>query len=1624
MKKSIFFCYTFAFLILSFGLSEKLQAQTATVTVNYTGFLACGGCVVCGGDYYCFNTLSSYCGNTAACITKTFINPVPAGNIVTGVNVSYFSAGCAGGSLSANINGQSVPTVNEGSAGCLCSNAPCVQSASSSSVFPCGLPGYNNTTGGSNSIQLCTGADVCINRLVITLTYAPANQASPATQPTSVLGQTSVCQGIAQTFSCPAVSNASSYNWTFPAGWVVNSGAGTNVITATPGSAGNVCVRAQNLCGNSAYTCISVGLLTASTPPTSANASPNPVCASASTTTLSLSGGSLGTAAAWNWYSGSCGGTLVGSGSSITVAPSSTTTYYVSASGTCNTTACASVVFTVNPAPTANAGATQALNCTITNTVLSGSGGGTYSWSGPGVVSGGTTANPTVNLPGTYSLIVTSAGCPSAVSTVLVTQDITPPTPTASNNATLTCATTTAALTATGGGTYNWSGIGIVSGGTTANPIVNGTGPYVVTVTAANGCTATANTSVAQNLTPPTPSASNTATLTCSTTTAALTASGGGTYSWSGTGIVSGGTTANPIVNGTGPYLVTVTAANGCTATANTSVAQNITPPTPSASNTATLTCATTTAALTATGGGTYNWSGTGIVSGGTTDNPIVNGTGPYLVTVTAANGCTATANTSVAQNITPPTPSASNTATLTCATTTAALTATGGGTYNWSGTGIVSGGTTDNPIVNGTGPYVVTVTATNGCTATANTSVTQNITPPAPTASNSGSLTCTTTSVTLTGTNGGTYNWSGPGILSGASTANPVVNLIGSYVVTVTAANGCTATANTTVSQNTTVPTANAGTTQTLVCGVSSVTLTGSGSAGSNATWLGGVCGSASSFTTTACAPGTYTLIATDAVSTCTNSSTVSVSSSTNVPQATVNAITNSITCTNSVVAIGVTYSGTDPVTYIWSGPGITGSTTSSVTTANLSGTYNVTITNTSSNCQSVYSAVVPTNTTPVSANIAPSTSLTCITNTVNLSVTTVPTGTNYAYSWSGPGTITNGTTDSPTVNADGSYVVTITDNMNGCVGNFTTTVGSNTIAPTLSLTANSLTTTCSTPTVTLNASSNADPNSTYSWSVSAGGTLNNTNTSNPIAGSGGVYDVAVTNTVNGCVSAPQSVTVTADANIPTFTLTSTSVSLTCLSSSETVTLTSTSPDLTYSWSPAPSAGGTTSTPTFTTLGTYVCVITNTVNNCSTGAAQVTVTSNTTAPTMVIPAGVLTCSLTTTTLSGVSTPTIGLSYSWSGPGIVGSTTSSSVDVNVAGNYDVTLLDAANGCTNTISTSVTTNTTPPTLNVTATSTVLSCAISSSTLSASTNVSSSPTWSTPSGPASNPVIAGIAGDYIATVTDATNGCTTSYTLPVSGSTVAPTADAGISTAIPCGTPTVALNGTTTSTNVVTYDWSGPNSGSIVSGNTTSNPIVMDPGVYTLTVTNTISGCSATATINVTQANVNAAFTANLNNGLTPLDVNFTDASTGVINNYSWDFGDGSSTSPATNPNHTFTTGTYTVTLTVSSGPCVSTATTIIVVEDGLTIEIPNVFTPNEDGKNDVFTIKSSGVKEISLQIFNRWGTKLYEFTGAKASWDGLAPNSSKVPEGTYFFFVKATGFDGQEIEKHGTVNLFR
>jgi hypothetical protein len=131
------------------------------------------------------------------------------------------------------------------------------------------------------------------------------------------------------------------------------------------------------------------------------------------------------------------------------------------------------------------------------------------------------------------------------------------------------------------------------------------------------------------------------AVLTCTTPSITITATGGGTYSWSnGTSVV--GTNATLNVTTPGTYTVTVTAANGCTATATQTITQNnaaplvtITPPVSSV-----LTCTTTSISLTANGVGTISWSNPALIS----INPtiLVTTPGVYTVTLTAANGCTA----------------------------------------------------------------------------------------------------------------------------------------------------------------------------------------------------------------------------------------------------------------------------------------------------------------------------------------------------------------------------------------------------------------------------------------------------------------------------------------------------------------------------------------------------------------------------------------------------------------------------------------------------------------------------------------------------------------------------------------------------------------------------------------------------------------------------------------------------------------------------------------------------------------------------------------------------------------------------------------------------------------------
>lgn len=90
-----------------------------------------------------------------------------------------------------------------------------------------------------------------------------------------------------------------------------------------------------------------------------------------------------------------------------------------------------------------------------------------------------------------------------------------------------------------------------------------------------------------------------------------------------------------------------------------------------------------------------------------------------------------------------------------------------------------------------------------------------------------------------------------------------------------------------------------------------------------------------------------------------------------------------------------------------------------------------------------------------------------------------------------------------------------------------------------------------------------------------------------------------------------------------------------------------------------------------------------------------------------------------------------------------------------------------------------------------------------------------------------------------------------------------------------------------------------------------------------------------------------------------------------------------------------------------------------------LEMPNAFSPNGDGINDVYKAKSNhkSIVEFKAYIFNRWGQKLYEWNDIDGGWDGTY-NGKQVAAGVYFVLVKAKGADGREYNIRRDVNILR
>ena len=141
--------------------------------------------------------------------------------------------------------------------------------------------------------------------------------------------------------------------------------------------------------------------------------------------------------------------------------------------------------------------------------------------------------------------------------------------------------------------------------------------------------------------------------------------------------------------------------------------------------------------------------------------------------------------------------------------------------------------------------------------------------------------------------------------------------------------------------------------------------------------------------------------------------------------------------------------------------------------------------------------------------------------------------------------------------------------------------------------------------------------------------------------------------------------------------------------------------------------------------------------------------------------------------------------------------------------------------------------------------------------------------------------------------------------------------------------------------------------------------------------------------------------------------FTDLSTGA-DTYFWDFGDGG-TSTLAQPEHQFNYGgDITVTLQVTDVDGCTTAITQTYtageLADHTNVIVPNVFTPNGDGDNDLFTPMTDAILGpcTDMFVYNRWGEKVFESLGNDIVWDGRTFAGVNAIPGTYFYVITVNG----------------
>ena len=740
---------------------------------------------------------------------------------------------------------------------------------------------------------------------------------------------TQICTGASVNLNA---TGAATYSWSpgtyLSANNIANpvSTPGATITYTVTGTAANGCVQTD-----------SVQLTIISAP--SANAGTDTAFCDGTSVNLNASGGGT---YSWSPASGLSNSTIA----NPVANPAATTTYTltVSAAGGCFDTD--TMVVTVKTMPNTDAGTNQVI-CPGGAVQLSASGAVSYTWTPAASLNNPAIFDPiaTPSATTTYTVVGTAAnGCSKSD---LVSVAIGPGISITMSSNVSVCAGASTNLSATSSAnTYSWSpatGLNVTNAANVvATPAVTTT--YTVTATnTSTGCTGTDSVTVTVN-NAPNANAGNDVSV-CNGSSTNLSASGGGTYSWTPASGLSSTTISNPVASPTvtTQYIVTVTSAQTCTDKDTVVVTVNSLPNVDAGTNQSA--CVGGTAQLNASGAVSYTWLPATGLNAANIANPVATATAAvtYTVTGTDANGCKQT--DVVAVSLYPqPTVNAGNNAAICPGNSTPLTATTSATTFSWSPAAGLSATTVANPLASpvATTNYTVTVTDANGCTATDAVTVTVN-TLPNVNAGNDANV-CAGASANLSASGGTTYSWSPLTGLSNPTIANPTATPVSptNYTVTVTDANGCTGSDVVQVGINPTPVMAQPSSSNS-DCGSSTGTVTAVAPTNGTAPYTYSINNGAqqSALQFNGLAMGTYTVEVTDANG-CKSTQTINVGSTIAVNAA----FTPSPASGTVPLSVTATNTSTGATNYIWTmGNGSGSFAVNPSTVYNNPGTYTITL-------------------------------------------------------------------------------------------------------------------------------------------------------------------------------------------------------------------------------------------------------------------------------------------------------------------------------------------------------------------------------------------------------------------------------------------------------------------------------------------------------------------------------------------------------------------------------------------------------------------------------------------------------------------------------------------------------